>query len=161
MLSALLLIIIQNPFPFEVNRGFSIEPLVGYSLLDKNDDSAVAVGARLSYLFTSASDAFFTVEASSEWQRIRKSNRETNSRLFFDGMIMAYEIYNPWAMRVGGGGGMERRLSQWNPLINYRLGIGRYFSSRIGVFGDLVGRFVKRVEWANPLEFSLSLQVII
>jgi len=161
MLSALLLIIIQTPFPFEVKRGFSVEPLVGYSLLDKNDDSALGAGARVSYLFTSSTDAFVTIEAGSDWQRILKSDRETNTRVLFEGMVMAYEIYNPWAMRVGGGGGMERRLSQWNPLINYRLGVGRYLSSRIGIFGDLVGRFVKRVEWANPLEFTLSFQIII
>jgi outer membrane autotransporter protein len=161
MLSSLFMILIQAPFPFEVKRGFSVEPFGSVSTLDQTDDSAESVGTRFSYIFSDKTDAFFTIELSSQWQHVSSATSTVRSRMSFDMMAIAYEIYNPWAMRVGGGGGFERRSSQWNTSIGYRVGMGRYFNQRVAVFGDFSQRFIFRDDLASPLELSLSIQFIL
>jgi hypothetical protein len=155
------MILIQAPFPFEVKRGFSLEPYLSVSSLDQMDDSAQAVGTRFSYIFSDATDAFFTLEISPQWHHVSSKTSTVSSRLSFEAMAMAYEIYNPWAMRVGLGGGSERRLSQWNPSLGYRVGMGRYFNRRIALFGDFSQRFIFRDDVASPLELSLSMQFVL
>jgi hypothetical protein len=161
MLSSLFMILIQAPFPFEVKRGFSVEPFGSVSSLDQTDDSAESLGVRLSYIFSDKTDAFFTLELAPQWQHVSSDTSTVSSRMSFDSMAIAYEIYNPWAMRVGGGGGMERRSSQWNPSVGYRVGMGRYLNRRVAIFGDFSQRFIFRNDLASPLELSLSMQFIL
>lgn len=157
MLSSIFLLLTQAPFPFEVNRGFSLEPFGAFSSLDSDDAEGYSFGGRASYVFADQTDAFFTGEISSAWVRSLDAGR---NKILMEAQVLAYEIYNPWAMRVGLGAGAERRLSEWNPLGVYRIGLGHYVTSRVGIFGDFMGRVIKREKWRNPLEVSVSVQTI-
>lgn len=168
MISALAFWIISAPFPFEVSRGPSLELKGGGAFADSDDKSSAVTGARLGYSFSDPSDAFLSGELDFTYHRIFDDalpSRYKNKYLL-DGNLVFYEIFNPAAFRLALGGGVERRYSKYRAGINYRAGLGYFFSSRFSTFVDFTGRGIIRNKigkgyyYATSYEAALSLQYI-
>lgn len=163
MLSAILLAFIASPFPFEIDSGPSVELVVGSLFQDRMDDPSLIGGVRVSGFSLDTRDRVITAEFQA-LTKIRFSGTTSgNPKLdsLLEGLLVAYEFYHPAALRVGLGGGVEHRESEWSPVIVYRGGLGYYWASSFAIFGDLTGRQIFREQRrVAPLELGLSVQFI-
>lgn len=161
-------LISESGFQFEIDRGPLIEVVASSTVTDDEDKSSYGGGLRLSYSFANKKDFFFSFELSGSAQRFELKEPSLFGRTAKDqtkyyglGNIMLYEFYNPMAFRFAAGGGVEKRLSKYSAVIEYRGGLGYYLNSHLGFYGDIVGRNIfRKSETSIPIELSLSFQQI-
>ena len=159
----LFLAIVNSPYPFEPGVGFLIEPLIGTSLLDKTDDASLSSGARISYSNWNIGDAFITAEAQIIAHTVFSgAGIETPFTKFTaEQLLVFYEVFNPMAVRVAGGLGLELRKNNPSPTIYYRAGLGGYFNKDISLFFDIAQRhIIREAKYVAPVEITLSSQII-
>lgn len=160
------ILLTSSPYPYEIDRGLSLEIKGGALVRDSSDDLATATGLRASYFLTNVSDAFLSLEAEMtffyELDELRDRNGSSRNRKKYAGNLnlLAMEIYNPMAWRLAVGGGVERRISRISPTFDYRFGLGYFMSKDWGLWGDATGHmyFRKGSRTDQALELSLSLQ---
>lgn len=148
----------SSPYPFEIERGISLEPVVGLSVYDREKPTLPTGGLRLSYFRTDETDAFTTLELSGGFQSLK--NKDLKKWLEME--AQAYEIFNPWVVRVGIGTGLEHRPGDWSPVLSGRVGLGRFFNSNIGFFLDAIGRMLilkAKFEWPPKLSSDYTLDL--
>lgn len=156
--------LVQSPYAFEIDRGFVIEPVVGMTVVDKEDRTGYSSGLRLSWLNPDQTDAVFTGELQALYQVVPtgKTYSTPRHRLWVDGLLAFYEFYHPWALRVLGGPSVEFRETSGKSFgLAYRIGGGYYFSSGFGVFMDFGGRAIlRKSNTSMPYDLSASAQFI-
>lgn len=147
-------------FPFEIKSGLSFEPHAGIILADKEDGDAISGGLRLSYSRSDPTDAFITGELqwTSAW--ICRNQHQHQWRHFAEGALMLYEIFNPWLIRVGIGGGVQYRRKSYDPVFLGKGSFGYFANSQLGIMLNATTRMIFRDRNSNPLELGLSAQWI-
>jgi hypothetical protein len=162
------LLVTSSPFPFEVSRGFAIEPVAEYLFKDRIDDDKAVGGARVFFFQPDVSDAVITAEfqflTATSFQKpkdaLGNSRLVMNTDYFCEAGLGFYEIYNPMVFRVSAGGGAELR-KEGSPDLYIRAGLGRYFFPRFGLFLDLGSRLIFRDDkLSSPINLGASLQFI-
>lgn len=156
---------IQSVYNFEVDQGVFVEPFVGTSLLDKVDDSKAAGGVRLSYSAANMTDSHITLELMASGQLFKTAADDTKLKYYGEAGVALYEIFNPTAVRVSIGGGVERRFGVFNPLAFYRLGAGGYLNDSFAIYADATFRHIFRNirsggQLSSPLDPTVSIHWI-
>ncbi len=153
----------DSPYPFELNRGWIVEPVIaGYNSLDKEDPASYIGGVRISGLMPDATDAVITMELEYLADVIFTGKGQTpRTRQKGSVGLVFYEIYNPFALRVAMGFGAEKKFSRYSPQIYLRGGLGYYFNSYVGLYADYSGRSIFREsKFTFNSELTTALQFI-
>jgi hypothetical protein len=124
----------------EVERGFSIETKGTSTFFDTEDSSSIGGGVRLSYIFTNPSDSFISFELDSSFERIFQ--KDPKYRWIAGANLSANEFYGPFAFRLAFGGLIEARASTYSPGVQYRFGLGYFWSSKFGNYIDYGNRLI-------------------
>ena len=156
-----------SSYDFEIDRGPMLEVKTESQFSDKEDQLSYGAGVRLGYSLANIQDFFLTADLDFSFLRFKREKRldpseETNTKYSVSALVTAYEFYNPFSFRLSGGAGLERRLSRYSPLAEYRLGLGYYFSPDWAVYVEGRGQSIFR---SSNTSFNfgagLSLQYIL
>ena len=154
-----------SSFEYEIDRGLMLEIKAGGTITDSSDNGALAGGARLSYSLANKKDFYLTSEFDFSYQSFKYElagqSDKYKTKQIAELNLVVYELFNPYAIRAAVGGGTERRLSKFSPLVDYRVGLGYYLSPDWGIYGDSLGRYIFRQgKDSVALELDLSVQYI-
>lgn len=155
-----------HAYDFEISRGPSIEFKALSSVQDTDDDQTGGGGLRLGWSLANLTDSYVSGEIDFSYHRYFDKDVSKKNKYLIDGNVVFYELFNPAVFRLALGAGVERRFDKNRLALNYRLGLGHYFTKHMALYGDFTGRGIfrekaapwKKFDLSSSLEIALGLQ---